>query len=71
MNRIKLIALGVLLAASASTGAATQSAQGCFCSTIYYNDAGAVVGVRQPASCGDTGYGEVTKKYKVVAGCVM
>lgn len=71
MHRIKLIALGALLAAaSASTGAATQS-QGCFCSTIYYNDAGAVVGVRQPASCGDTGYGEVTRNYKVVAGCVM
>ncbi|MBN7136155.1 hypothetical protein A7A76_15535 [Lysobacter enzymogenes] len=71
MHRIKLIALGVLLAASASTGAATQS-QGCFCSTIYYNDAGtAVVGVRQPASCGDTGYGPTTKNYKVVAGCVM
>lgn len=71
MHRIKLIALGVLLAASASTGAATQSAQGCFCSTIYYNDAGDTVGVRQPASCGDTGYGTVTKKYKVVAGCVI
>lgn len=70
MHRFKLIVLGALLAASASTGAATQ-AKGCFCSTIYYDDAGKTVGVRQPESCGDPGYGPVTKNYKVVAGCVM
>ncbi|ALN57776.1 MULTISPECIES: DUF6289 family protein [Lysobacter] len=70
MQRFKLIVLGALLAASAGTGAATQT-QGCFCSTIYYDDAGNTVGVRQPEACGDPGYGPTTKKYKVVAGCVM
>lgn len=70
MHRFKLIVLGALLAASAGTGAATASS-GCFCSTIYYDAAGKTVGVRQPASCGDTGYGQVTNNYKVVAGCVM
>lgn len=70
MHRIKLIVLGIVVAAAAGTVTAADSA-GCFCSTIYYNDAGSVVGVRQPASCGDPGYGEVTKKYKVVAGCVI
>ncbi|ALN85946.1 DUF6289 family protein [Lysobacter capsici] len=70
MHRFKLIVLGTLLAMSASTGAATNSA-GCFCSVVYYNDAGTVVGIRQPAACGDTGWGETTNKSKVYAGCVM
>lgn len=70
MHRMKLVVLGVLLAASAGTGAATQSA-GCFCSTLYYDDAGKLVGVRQPAACGDPGYGPTTRNVRVVAGCVM
>jgi hypothetical protein len=70
MHRFKLIVLGALLALSAGAGAATDSA-GCFCSVVYYNDAGTVVGIRQPAACGDTGWGVVTSHSKVHAGCVM
>ncbi|MBW8810707.1 MAG: hypothetical protein JF591_18220 [Lysobacter sp.] len=55
---------------SASTGAATSSA-GCFCSVVYYNDVGTVVGIRQPAGCGDPGWGVTSNKSKVYAGCVM
>lgn len=70
MHRFKLIVLGTLLAMSASTGAATSSA-GCFCSVVYYDNAGTVVGIRQPAGCGDPGWGVTTNKSKVYAGCVM
>ncbi|MGO1000186.1 DUF6289 family protein [Lysobacter sp. CA196] len=68
MHRFKLIVLGTLLAMSAGTA---SSSAGCFCSVVYYNDAGTVVGIRQPASCGDPGWGVVTNKSKVYAGCVM
>lgn len=70
MHRFKLIVLGALLALSAGAGAANDSA-GCFCSVVYYNEAGTVVGIRQPAACGDTGWGVVTNRSKVYAGCVM
>ncbi|WP_408949836.1 DUF6289 family protein [Lysobacter sp. Hz 25] len=70
MHRFKLIVLGTLLAMSAGAGAASSSA-GCFCSVVYYDAAGTVVGIRQPAACGDPGWGVVTNKSKVYAGCVM
>ncbi|MGH8082119.1 MAG: DUF6289 family protein [Lysobacter sp.] len=70
MHRFKLIVLGTLLAMSAGTGAATASA-GCFCSVVYYDAAGTVVGIRQPASCGDPGWGVVTTKSKAYAGCIL
>jgi hypothetical protein len=70
MRNIKLIVLGALLAASAGTGAATSSA-GCYCSVVYYDAAGTVVGIRQPAGCGDPGWGIVTIRSKAYAGCIM
>ncbi|MGO1070366.1 DUF6289 family protein [Lysobacter sp. CA199] len=70
MRNIKLIVLGTLLAISASTGAATSSS-GCYCSVVYYDSAGTVVGVRQPAGCGDPGWGVETLKSKAYVGCIM
>ncbi|MBT2750091.1 MULTISPECIES: DUF6289 family protein [unclassified Lysobacter] len=70
MHNIKLIVLGTLLAISAGAGT-TANAAGCYCSVVYYDAAGTVVGIRQPAGCGDPGWGIVTTKSKAYAGCIM
>ncbi|MEH6416080.1 DUF6289 family protein [Pseudomonas sp. CGJS7] len=71
MRNIKLMVLGAVLVLSAGAGAATASS-GCFCSVVYYDvDGTTVVGISQPAACGDTGWGRATNKSKVYAGCVM
>lgn len=70
MQRIRMILFGVLLVASASTGAATK-ANCCYPgSKIYYDETGAQVGY-QMIGCGDDAlYGEATSNFKWVPGCI-
>jgi len=63
-------ALVVSLGAAATAGA-DDEANCCYPgSVIYYDEAGAVVGVRM-YGCGDPGWGVVTRRSRAVNGCIM
>ena len=63
--------LVVSLGAAATAGADDADASCCYPgSVIYYDEAGAVVGVRM-FGCGDPGWGVTTPRSRTVNGCVM
>jgi hypothetical protein len=71
MRNIRLIALGAFLAIGASAAGAKGDAGCCYPgSVVYYDGAGAVVGVRM-FGCGDPGWGIVTSRSKAYNGCIM
>lgn len=71
---VRLAVLAAFLTLSMGAGAATESADQANCcypgSVIYYDEAGAVVGVRM-YGCGDPGWGVVTSRARAVNGCIM
>lgn len=65
----KTLLLGVLLAASTSTA----SSAGCFCTVVYQDGAGNIVGIDYPngfpEGCDEQDWGERTGQAKVYYGC--
>ena len=74
MRRVKhvLLAAGMAVSLGAvSTAGADDEANCCYPgSVIYYDEVGAVVGVRM-YGCGDPGWGVVTRHSRVLNGCIM
>lgn len=61
------------LAMSVGAATATDAEDDACCypgSVIYYDEAGAVVGVRM-YGCGDPGWGVVTRRSRTLNGCIM
>ncbi|WP_238346165.1 DUF6289 family protein [Luteimonas saliphila] len=71
---VRLAVLATFLTLSLGVGAATETGGEANCcypgSVIYYDEAGAVVGVRM-YGCGDPGWGVVTPRARAVDGCIM
>jgi len=74
MRGMRLAMLAAFLTASIGAGAAVESESGANCcypgSVIYYDEAGAIVGLRM-YGCGDPGWGIVTPRARAVNGCIM
>ncbi|WP_434947149.1 DUF6289 family protein [Luteimonas sp. SDU82] len=74
MRRVKhalLAACVVVSLGATATAGADEEANCCYPgSVIYYDEVGAVVGVRM-YGCGDPGWGVVTRRSRAVNGCVM
>ena len=67
----RLAALGAVMAVAASAAGAKGGDGCCYPgSVVYYDDAGAVVGLRM-WGCGDPGWGEVTSNSRTYNGCIM
>lgn len=67
-----VLAAGLVLSVGAgAAGDAEDDASCCYPgSVIYYDEGGAVVGVRM-YGCGDPGWGVVTLRARTVNGCIM
>ncbi|MDN3628042.1 DUF6289 family protein [Luteimonas soli] len=71
MRNLRLVALGAVLAISASAAVADDAANCCYPgSVVYYDEADTIVGVRM-FGCGDPGWGVVTSRSKTYNGCIM
>ena len=74
MRHLKCAALAACLVVGLGAAAAAGAEEEANCcypgSVIYYDEAGAVVGVRM-FGCGDPGWGVVTRRSRTVNGCVM
>jgi len=74
MRRVKHALLAACMAVSLgamATAGADDEANCCYPgSVIYYDEVGAVVGVRM-YGCGDAGWGVVTRHSRAVNGCIM
>lgn len=74
MRRVKQGLLAMCVVVSLGTVAAAGADDEANCcypgSVIYYDEVGAVVGVRM-YGCGDPGWGVVTRRSRAVNGCIM
>ena len=74
MRNLKSAALAACLVAGLGAAAAAGAEEEAACcypgSVIYYDEAGAVVGVRM-YGCGDPGWGVVTRRSRTLNGCIM
>ncbi len=74
MRSLKYAMLGACLVAGLGVAAGASAEDEANCcypgSVIYYDEAGAVVGMRM-YGCGDPGWGVVTPRSRAVNGCIM